>query len=343
MSSTDFGDTDVADIANKFNTLLAVTPAEEPAAEAQTEADVPVEPKARKVQQRNTVEPQPQESAPEEASAEDGTEGDESPTLQAPTSWDDEAKAKWAKLPQDVKELVTARETERDKAVNTRLQEAAEIRKKAEAENSQTLQLRNAYEQRLTVLAKQIESNIPAEFRNIQSPQDLAKLAENDPAAAQRFFVWREMAQGVLGEIQQLENQKVNYARAQQEEVLQREVKSLKEKWPEVMDSVRGPALRGEISNLLTGFGFSDEEIGGITDHRILLFAKEYMKGQSAIKALDGAKAKVTAKPLPKVIKPTAGAVTGPASGINKAQMTKAARSGDMAATQAALEKLLAS
>jgi hypothetical protein len=285
------------------------------------------------------VEPTPQESAPEEASADEETAEEISP----PSSWDAAAKEKWAKLPPDVREIITNREAERERAINQRLQETAELRKQYETENSQTLQYRQAYEQRLNVLAKQMEANIPAEFREIRAPSDLQALAQRDPAAAQRFMIWREQAASVLGELEQLEQHKAQQWQASQSAQLQREAQALVEKWPELADPVKGVTLRDEISSTLKSFNFTDSEIAGISDHRILLFAKQFMEGQKALSALKSAEKKVSAKPLPKVVAPGKGEGTGPVSGLSKASLHRVARSGDQGSTQAALEKLLSS
>lgn len=299
---------------------------------------VPTAPAPRRTQQRNTVEPTPQESAPEEASADEGTEEEE---IAPPSSWDAAAKEKWAKLPPDVREIISNRESERERAINQRLQETAELRKQYEAEQAQTLQFRQVYEQRLNVLAKQMEANIPAEFRELKSPADLQALAQRDPAAAQRFMIWREQASAILQELDALEQQKAQQFQASQSALLQREAAALVEKWPEIADPVKGPAIKNEISALLKSFNFNDSEIAGISDHRILLFAKQYMEGQKALAALKSAEKKVQAKPLPKVVTPGKGESTGPVSGLSKANLQRVARSGDQHATAAALEKLL--
>ena len=301
------------------------------------EAELPVVPRPKLQSQRNTVAPQPQESAPEEVSA-----GEETEDITPPSSWDAEAKEKWAKLPPDVREIISHREAERERAINTRLQETAELRKAAEADQAQTLQYRQAYEQRLNVLAKQLESNIPQEFRAIQTTTDLQQLAERDPAAAQRFMIWRETATNVLGELDQLEQHKAQQFREAQNAQISREASALVEKWPEIADSVKGPALRDEITSTLKGFGFNDSEIAGIADHRILLFARQYLQGQKALKAQEKAAGKVTAKPLPRVVAPGKGEATGPAGpGMSKANLHRVASSGDLSSTQAALERLL--
>lgn len=321
--------------SNKLSEML-----KGPAEASADEPAIPTKPVARRAQERNTVEPTPQESAPsEEASADEKVEEEIAP----PSSWDAAAKEKWAKLPPDVREIITNRESERERAINARLQETAELRKQYETENSQTLQYRQAYEQRLNVLAKQMEANIPAEFREIRSSVDLQALAQRDPAAAQRFMIWREQAASVLGELEQLEQHKAQQWQASQSALLQREAQALVEKWPELADPVKGVTLRDEISTTLKSFNFTDSEIAGISDHRILLFAKQFMEGQKALAALKSAEKKVAAKPLPKVVTPGKGEGTGPVSGLSKANLHRVARSGDQATTAAALEKLLSS
>lgn len=319
--------------SNKLATLL-----EKP--ESNSDAEVPVKPAPRRTQERNTVAPTPQESAPEEASADEETEVEDD-DISPPSSWDADAKEKWAKLPPDVRQIITNREAERERAINSRLQETAELRKQFESENFQTQQLRQAYERNLSVLAKQMEANIPVEFRDIKSPSDLQALAQRDPATAQRFMIWRDQAAQILGELDQLEQQKFQHQQVSQNRLLESEAKALVEKWPEIADPSKGTAIRNEISALLKSFNFNDSEIAGISDHRILLFAKQFMEGQKALAALKSAEKKVQGKPLPKVVAPSKGTETGKTAGLSKVNLLRAAKSGDQDATAAALEKLL--
>ena len=307
-----------------------------PEKEKEAEGELPIVPAVARTQNRNTIEPKTQSDAPEEVSV----EVEEAEETEPPASWTAEAKELWAKLPPDVREVISSRETERERAINLKLQETSALRQQYETEQAQTLQYRQAYEQRLNVLAKQLEANIPAEFRNIRSTGDLQQLSERDPAAAQRFMIWRESAVQVLNELSALDQQKAAQASANQRTLVEREAKVLAEKWPELADPTRGSAIRDEIVELLHGFGFNNEEIGGISDHRILLFAKQFMEGQKALKALEKAKAKVVVKPLPKVVAPSKGEATGPGNGVNKGALSKIARSGNMDATAAAMAKL---
>lgn len=329
-----------SDVA-RLSALLA-NPAPVEGAEPKTEAEVPVTPKAARAPQRNTVQPQAQEPAPAEEQTSGEDEGDEPETaIEAPASWDAEAKLKWAKLPDDLKALVTARENDRENATKQRLNEAAEIRKRAEESEAVTSTARSAYEQRLGLLAKQLEATIPAEFQSLRSQADLAALAAKDPAAYTRFMAWRDMAGGVVREMEQAKQAREEADTKKQTDLVTREAKALVEKWPELADPVKSIAIKAEISTTLKDFGFTDQEIGGIADHRILLFARKYMEGQKALKALDSAKGKLEGKKLPKVLKPGAGEGTGSQTTLTQAQRHKVARSGDQGATVAALERML--
>ena len=53
--------------------------------------------------------------------------------IRAPQSWDADAKAKFEALPRDLQEVVLARESDRDKAVQRSAREAADARKLAQA------------------------------------------------------------------------------------------------------------------------------------------------------------------------------------------------------------------
>jgi hypothetical protein len=335
MSFIDDNDNGLTNDSDRLSKLLS-----SPEDGVEVEPQLPTTPRAKVTNQRNTVEPTPQESAPsEEVSA--GEE--EAENITPPASWDAEAKEKWAKLPPDVREIISHREAERERAINTKLQETAELRKQYETENSQTLAARQAYEQRLNHYAAQLEKTVPPEFQEIRSPFDLQRLAERDPAAAQRFMIWREQAAAVIGELGQLEQRKQHEAHQSQQKFLEGEAKALVEKWPEIADPVKGPTIRDEISGVLKSLGMSDAEIGSVSDHRILLAAKEIIAGQKALKAQSEAAKKVQAKPLPKVQSPGKGEGTGPQNGISKANLQKVARSGDQSSTAAALERLLSS
>lgn len=328
---------------DRLSALLS-QPAVDPAVPEKKDTVVVAEPKPVRTAQRNTVQPtQAQDAPPDDQGTSGEDEGDDSapPTIEAPASWDAEAKLKWAKLPDDLKALVTARENDRENATKQRLNEAAEIRKRAEEAETVTATARSAYEQRLGLLAKQLEATIPAEFQSLRSQADLAALAAKDPAAYTRFMAWRDMASGIVREMEQAKATREAADTEKQNALVTREAKALVEKWPELLDPVKSVAIKAEISTTLKDFGFTDQEIGGIADHRILLFARKYMEGQKALTALETAKGKLEAKKLPKVLKPSAGEGAGSQTAMTQAQRHKVAKSGDQGLTVAALERML--
>lgn len=340
MSIEDF-DSGLSETSARLSALLS-TPA--PDAVEPTETELPPEkPRPALKPQRNTVATQPQEAASEEEiTAEDEGDGQETPATEAPSSWDATSKALWAKLPEDVKAVITARENDRETATKTRLAEAAEIRKASEEATNQANAARTAHERQLVILAKQFEATIPEEFRAVKTQSDLQALVNKDPSAWARFQAWREMVGGVVGQLKQIETDKQAEAEKRTADLVTREARALAEKLPEVLDPVKATAFRTEIATTLKGFGFTDEEIGGIADHRILLFAKQFNDGQKALKAHETAKNKLEKKPIPKVLKPAQGeATTSRRDELSKGQLRKVAGSGDLLATQGALERLL--
>lgn len=344
MSIEDF-DHGLSETSSRLSALLS-TPAEEPKGTNDLEGldapELPSEkPRAKATTQRNTVAPQPQEAAPEDGTTAEDEGLEPETTIEAPTSWDATSKALWAKLPDDVKAVITARETDRDNATKARLAEAAEIRRVSEEAQNQANAARTAHERQLVLLGKQLEATIPEEFRSIKTQADLQVLVNKDPSAWVRFQAWREMVGGVVGQLRQIEADKQAETEKRTSDLMAREAKALVEKLPEVLDPVKAQTFRTEIASTLKGFGFTDEEIGGISDHRILLFAKQYNDGQKALKAHETAKAKLEKKPLPKVQKPAQGEATNRRAELSTGQLRKVASSGDLLATQGALEKLL--
>lgn len=116
--------------------LIASMPADTAPPKKQDEAPAAVE-----TEQNSEAEPIAVEETSEPSEAIAGDEADDAepvaeelPAIDAPHSWDAEAKAKFAELPREVQQIVAARETERDKAISKAQQESAEERKKISAE-----------------------------------------------------------------------------------------------------------------------------------------------------------------------------------------------------------------
>lgn len=320
-------DDDFGAVQDKLSSLMA-GPDPESDDEIATEDDVPSA-----------------DDAPDETQASEENEADgkpEDPAIAAPSSWDSEAREKFAKLPPDLQEYISRREQERDGATQQRLQMAAEERRAAQQQQSEIAAMRQAYEQKLHIVMRQLESNIPEEFREIRSNADLMRLADTNPALVTKFRAWQDHVTSVAQEYEQLQQAKAYEMQAGRQQLVEQEFGALAQKWPDFVDQQKGSVIRSEITQYARQMGFSDEEIGTLADHRLVLVIRDALAGRKAASSLQNAQKKVAAKPLPKVVRPGSGEQASRA-GVDRIQAAKVARSGDRANIQKTLERLLSS
>lgn len=272
----------------------------------------------------------------------DEPESDDAPAIEAPASWGEKGKAIFAKLDTATQQFLLAREGERDKGVNVKLEEVAASRKAVEAEQAAVKQIRSAYERNLLAFAVQLENSIPEEFKAIKSPADLYAVSQKDPALAQRFQAYQQQAASVVNQLQQLEAQRQNEATEAHKKLLSEEYSKLQKAWPEFSDAVKGPTIRAELTAHAKERGFTPEEIAGAADHRLMLLLKDAVEGRKAIKALEKAKAKLKGKNLPEVARPGKGQAAGQrGNGLDRANLNSALRSGNQDRQVAAMAKIL--
>lgn len=289
-----------------------------------------------------------EDDAPEDQASEEGEgEGEpEQPAIEPPSSWDSEAKGKFAKLPPDLQEYISERERARDTITTQRLQQAAQERQAAQQRQAEVSAIRDAYEQRLLVFARQLESNVPEEFREIRSEDDLFRLADTNPALVVKFNQWRDRVSRVAQDLQAVQQERARQeelAFAQERaEVLQEESAAIAQKWPDFVDPQKGPAIKSEIADYARQLGFTDEEVNTLADHRLVLVLRDALAGRRAASSLQNAQKKVAAKPLPKVVRPGSGEASSRA-GVDRVSAAKVARSGDRASIQKTLERMLSS
>lgn len=80
---------------------------------------------------------------------EDEYQEDYAPTLEPPSSWSGDAKEKWSQLPDDIKEVIVARDKDRDRGIHQRLNELAEQEKALKAAREEAAQAAEEARQRL--------------------------------------------------------------------------------------------------------------------------------------------------------------------------------------------------
>ena len=138
---------------------------------------------------------------------------------------------------------------------------------------SQKESLRQSYDNRIKELNDTIAS-ADAFVRQQQGSQDLQKLYEEDPTAAARLdFQLRQQSE-------KIEEMKAKAREAQQrqyEDFLTTQKELAAQKIPEFADPSKADSFKVNMRNTLREYGFNDQEIGSLADHRFLMVAKDAM------------------------------------------------------------------
>lgn len=132
--------------------------------------------------------------------------------------------------------------------------------------------------------------------------------------------------QQAQGEVQQLESRYSGELQRQYQEHQAREGKSMLEKIPEWKDSELRSKEQGNIRAMLKVYGYSDQEISQLGDHRAMHMARDLMKLKQRSEKADTTVKKVTKAPKPLRSKSKPKPVTGRvklAKAVERAKSTK--------------------
>lgn len=191
--------------------------------------------------------------------------------------------------------------------------EAAEERRKVEAEAQQVQQKRDFLANHLEVFAaslhKELVGSQPDPSLIDSDPQEFMRQQAAYNQRAQQFNQVMQYRQALTAQQEQEQRQR-------QAEVVKREQEKLLEKMPELRDEkVRSSKFAAATEYLTSVRGFSAEELGGIVDHRTLMTALD----AAEMHALRAAKAKQAKPDIPKPVRPGAASVQAPNTAKQKA------------------------
>jgi hypothetical protein len=247
-------------------------PGAEPAVEEQGSQDPlpgPEDPATGEEEEEDYV-PEPDNAA------EEGDDADHQ-GIEPPNSWSREDKELFRGLPPEAQSVIARRESERDRAFTQKSQEIAEHRKALESTFQTVAAERQTYAQNLRQL---LAVAMPEAERFAQI--DWARLAQEQPADYVRETAARDALRGRLGtiqqELQQVEVQSQQAQAYQFAQIRQAEQQRLIEAIPEYGDAEKGPQKIAQVRQWLSKKGFSDQEIGAVVDHRVLLVVEEAMQ-----------------------------------------------------------------
>ena len=137
--------------------------------------------------------------------------------------------------------------------------------------------LRQTYDNRLSELNDLI-STADQFVQQKQGGQDLAKLYQEDPTEAARLdFQLRQEKQ----HIDSLKDKARMAQTKQYETYLETQKELAATKIPEFSDPNKADSFKLNMRNTLRDYGFNDQEIGSLADHRFLMVAKDAMSFKS--------------------------------------------------------------
>lgn len=271
-----------------------------------------------------------------EANDEPEIEADELPPIDAPVSWDAEAKERFAKLPREDQEYLSKRESERERFVQTKSQEAATARRDAEREAlGQLATIEQGYAQHFQQLAQQLQPERPdPRLLTVDPAAFYARQAEYEATVAQRQQL-QQQAEQFAQQAQQREAEAERHHHAEQHQ-------QLASNFPEYLDPTTGPALQQSLSAVARELGYPPELIAQARASDILAMRKaaEWKAGFDQLQKLNKSKMEKVraAKTLPAVSTPGAARAPGAARQQQYAADREAMKRGDKHATTRVLD-----
>ena len=137
--------------------------------------------------------------------------------------------------------------------------------------------LRQTYDTRLSELNELI-ATADATVRQEQGSEELQKLWEEDPTAAARLDYQMRQRNRQLDDVR---NKAREAQTKQYEDFLGTQRELAAQKIPEYNDPNKADQFKINMRNSLRGYGFNDQEIGQLADHRFLMVAKDAMSYKS--------------------------------------------------------------
>lgn len=191
--------------------------------------------------------------------------------------------------------------------------EAAEQRRKIEAEAQQV-------QQKQEFIANQLEVFAASLHKELIGSQPDPSLIDSDPQEFMRQqAAYNQRAQQfnqVMQHRQALHAQQVQEQQRKQAEVVKQEQEKLLEKMPELRDESKRAAAYAMVADHLKSGGYSDDELNGLVDHRAFVEAWKAAQWD----ALQAAKAKQAKPDIPKPVRPGAASVQTPNTAQQKAK-----------------------
>ena len=252
--------------------------------------NTPEEKETGETQQQNSPEPQNEEletDQPQEQEISEETESEEEEVSEQDVSQDEEQIDTQEKLEDSPSYTVKVNGQEldvtldelrngysRDADYRQKTEELSNQRKNFQSESEKQ---RQDYSQKLNELNQRLstaQQNLNAEINSA----DLDRMYDEDPTEAARVERKLKKKQDAL-------NQSLQQAQAEQKEqfssFLQDQQRKLVSKMPEFSDPAKASNLKANMKSTLNNYGFNDQEVAQVYDHRIVMLVNDAMKYRS--------------------------------------------------------------
>jgi len=266
--------------------------------------NTPEETETGETQQQNSPEPQNEESSneeqPQEQEISEETESEEEEVSEQDVSQDEEqidtqekqedspsytVKVNGQELDVTLDELRNG--YSRDADYRQKTEELSHQRKQFQSESEKQ---RQDYSQKLNELNQRLavaQQDLNAEINSA----DLDKLYDEDPTEAARLERKLKKKQDAL-------NQSLQQTQAEQkqqfESYLKDQQRKLVSKMPEFSDPSKASNLKANMKSTLNNYGFNDQEVAQVYDHRIVMLVNDAMKYRSMQKSKPNIAKKIT-------------------------------------------------
>lgn len=225
----------------------------------------------------------------------DGGEEDYSPTLEPPSAWTGDAKAKWDRLPDDIQEEIVRRGKDADRGVTKRLNEIAEAERDLQAKREEADRSSAEARQRLEGLVSTSEelklpdiSMLDIDSDSFDSDKYHLEKARYDQNKEQRNEKLRELQKDRQEDQKKLEEAQVQSVQASTEKLFTRFPS-----WRE--NPERGQKAISELRSYMVEHGVPDQVAAKVYDADMLTFiwkARQYDRARNGGKP--ASKPKVT-------------------------------------------------
>lgn len=185
---------------------------------------------------------------------------------------------------------------QKDKAASEKFEQAAALRKTADAEIAKTQAERANYADQLNRLALQTEVQLQQDAQT-----DWAALLKSDPVEYLERQRLANERQAYLNQVNQQLHAIAMQTQAEQQQAhqsyLQEQQQALLDKLPAWKDSAKALAERDALKTYLKGEGYDDASITGISDHKAVILARKAMLYDQIVNKAAAATKKVAALP----------------------------------------------